>query len=132
MRRRGRWSQGSAKPSSRRRAVVETRRRVGGCHVVIALLAVIGTVLAGSVTAAESGAGKQGAGVPRLGVQRGHALGITGVAFSRDGRTILTGSRDMTARLWEASTGREIRQLKIQGGIVTSVAFSPDGRTVLT
>ena len=33
------------------------------------------------------------------------------MAFAPDGRTILTGSRDRTARLWDAASGREIRRL---------------------
>ena len=54
------------------------------------------------------------------------------MAFAPDGRTILTGSTDKTARLWDAATGREIRRLQGHGDVVTSVAFAPDGRTILT
>jgi WD40 repeat protein len=46
---------------------------------------------------------------PQLVVQLGHLDEVNSVAFSPDGRLILTGSRDKTARLWETSTGREIR-----------------------
>jgi WD40 repeat protein len=45
---------------------------------------------------------------------------------------VLTGSRDNTARLWDAATSREIRAFKGHGGSVYSVAFSPDGKRVLT
>ena len=34
---------------------------------------------------------------------------IIAVAFSPDGETVLTGSNDNTARLWDAETGKEIR-----------------------
>ncbi len=54
------------------------------------------------------------------------------VAFSPDGRTILTGSFDKTARLWDADTGQPIGTSMVHPGQVTSVAFSPDGRTILT
>jgi len=54
------------------------------------------------------------------------------VAFSPDGRLVLTGSFDNTARLWDVSSGREIRSFEGHSGPVTSVAFSPDGRLVLT
>ncbi|MFZ1681430.1 MAG: TIR domain-containing protein, partial [Rhizobiaceae bacterium] len=37
---------------------------------------------------------------------RGHSSGVTGCVFSPDGRSVLTGSRDNTARLWEAATGK--------------------------
>ena len=31
---------------------------------------------------------------------------VSAVAFSPDGKTVLTGSRDNTARLWDAATER--------------------------
>jgi WD40 repeat protein/tetratricopeptide (TPR) repeat protein len=52
------------------------------------------------------------------------------VAFSPDGRWVLTGGTDRSARLWEAATGREVRRLPHKG-TVNDVAFSPDGGTVL-
>ncbi len=66
-----------------------------------------------------------------LKVQLGHSDEITSVAFSPDGRWVLTGSWDHTARLWDLSSGREIRRFEDTGWVL-SVAFSPDGRSVLT
>ena len=51
------------------------------------------------------------------------------VAFSPDGKYVVSGSYDNTARVWEASTGKEIARLT-HDGAVNSVAFSPDGRTL--
>jgi hypothetical protein len=48
------------------------------------------------------------------------------VAFSPDGKTVLT------ARLWEAGTGKPIGAALQHQGVVVAVAFSPDGKTVLT
>lgn len=62
----------------------------------------------------------------------GHTGPVTSVEFSPDGRTVLTGSDDKTARLWDINTGREILRFVGHLGPVQSVAFSPDGRTVLT
>ncbi|MFZ1681431.1 MAG: NACHT domain-containing protein [Rhizobiaceae bacterium] len=62
----------------------------------------------------------------------GHWSIVTSAAFSPDGRTVLTGSGDNTARLWEAATGKELCRFKGHGDSVIAVAFSPDGRTVLT
>jgi len=43
-------------------------------------------------------------------VQTGHGL-ITAVGFSPDGKRIVTGSWDQTARVWDADTGKELRRL---------------------
>lgn len=61
----------------------------------------------------------------------GHSDAVTSVAFSPDGRHILSGSQDCTARLWEVATGKELRRFE-HPGPVRSVAFSPDGRKALT
>ena len=57
---------------------------------------------------------------------------MTGVAFSPDGRRILTGSKDGTAKVWDADKGQAFFSLKAHKFAVRSVAFSPDGRRILT
>jgi WD40 repeat protein len=57
---------------------------------------------------------------------------VNAVAFSPDGRTILTGSDDKTARLWRTDTGKPVGKPLIHDDKVLAVAFSPDGCTVLT
>jgi WD40 repeat protein len=69
---------------------------------------------------------------PHLVVQLGHADPVTSVAFSPDGRLVLTGSEDRTAKLWDIETGEELRTFAGHTKEITSVAFSPDGREVLT
>ena len=54
------------------------------------------------------------------------------MAFSPDGKTVLTGSDDKTARLWDAATGKPIGPPLQHQRRVNAVAFSPDGKTVLT
>jgi hypothetical protein len=62
----------------------------------------------------------------------GHTNSVTAVVFSPDGTRVLTGSRDNTARLWDAASGKPIATLAGHTASVTAVAFSPDGTRVLT
>ena len=62
----------------------------------------------------------------------GHTDSILGVAFSPDGKYVLTAGGDDTARLWDVQTGAEIRRFTGHTGAVISVAFSPDGQYALT
>jgi len=60
-----------------------------------------------------------------------HSEGVTSVALSPDGKTVVTASRDRTAQLWDVATGRRGPTL-VHERTVNSVAFSPDGKFVLT
>jgi WD40 repeat protein len=61
-----------------------------------------------------------------------HRGPVWAVAFSPGGKTVLTGSFDGTAQLWEASTGRPLGRPMVHQGIVRAVAYRPDGTAVLT
>ncbi|KAL0945101.1 hypothetical protein HGRIS_004254 [Hohenbuehelia grisea] len=64
---------------------------------------------------------------------RGHTDGVTSVAFSADGRRIVSGSCDTTVRVWDSSTGHPaMPPLEGHTDRVTSVAFSPDGRHIVS
>lgn len=62
----------------------------------------------------------------------GHTDALNAIAYSPDGKNLLTGSDDMTARLWDAETGVELAQFIGHTDQVKSAAFSPDGTYVLT
>jgi len=61
-----------------------------------------------------------------------HADGVKTVSWSPDGRSILTGCRDGTLALWEASTGKKLRVLEGHAGGVTCAVFSADGGRILS
>ena len=60
----------------------------------------------------------------------GHTSPVTSITFSPDGRTLSSGSRDMTIRLCAGVTGAHQHTLTGHTSWVYSVAFSPDGRTL--
>ena len=57
---------------------------------------------------------------------------VMAVAVSLSGKQIVTGSRDQLVRVWDASTGDELRVLKGHTYTVISVAFSPDGKQIVS
>jgi WD40 repeat protein len=61
-----------------------------------------------------------------------HVDPINCVAVSRDGKRLLSGSRDRTVRLWDIPTGKEIRPFLGHMKALCSVALSPDGRHALS
>jgi WD40 repeat protein/serine/threonine protein kinase/tetratricopeptide (TPR) repeat protein len=61
-----------------------------------------------------------------------HSKPVVAAAFSPDGRTVLTRSKDGTARLWDVATGRPIGEPLLTPGPIWAVAFSPDGKKVVT
>ncbi len=61
-----------------------------------------------------------------------HEAPVVATAFSPDGRTLVTGSRDSTAQLWDARSGQALGSTMKHKGPVWAVAFSPNGDWVLT
>jgi WD40 repeat protein/tRNA A-37 threonylcarbamoyl transferase component Bud32 len=62
----------------------------------------------------------------------GHEGPVLNAIYSLDGSRILTISEDLTARVWDAATGKTTAILKGHPLSLASAAFSPDGRRVVT
>src|SRR5262249_43125219 len=67
---------------------------------------------------------------PELVVQTGHSNFVMSIAFSPDGKTLVSGSWDQTVKLWDVATGAELRTFKGHSAYIDTVAFSSDGTTL--
>lgn len=65
-------------------------------------------------------------------VQKGHDQAVLSVAISPDSNYAATGSRDKTIKLWELSTGREVRTFFGHEGSVNCIDFSRDGNYMIS
>lgn len=65
-------------------------------------------------------------------VLRGHQGEMYGVAYTPDGRALVSGGQDGTVRLWDAATGELLAVLNEHSSCVNSVDFAPEGDTFAT
>jgi WD40 repeat protein len=61
----------------------------------------------------------------------GHTQPITTMAFTPDGKQLITGSLDRSVRIWDLTTGRVMRSMFL-GAPVLAVAVSLDGKDLAT
>jgi len=60
-----------------------------------------------------------------------HTARVKSVAFSPDGRRVVSASDDRTIALWDAHGSGLIGPIDTQSAPVLAVAFSPDGKRVV-
>jgi WD40 repeat protein len=65
--------------------------------------------------------------VELMGTLNGHTDRIMALAFSADGVSVASYSRDRTIKLWDITNGSEIFAFANQNQDINSIAFSPDG-----
>jgi WD40 repeat protein len=57
---------------------------------------------------------------------------VSSLAYSPDGRFVVSGSADSSIKIWDLEKGREMFTLPEHDGPVRSVAYSPDGKRVVS
>ena len=67
-----------------------------------------------------------------VGLFKGHTNVVFGLAFSPDGKRLVSGSGDTTAIIWDVASLRLLHILKGHNAEVYAVSFTPDGARVVT
>jgi WD40 repeat protein len=62
----------------------------------------------------------------------GHSRGVTSLAFTPDGRRLVSTADDRTARVWDARTGNEVEFTRRIWPDVQQVVFNPEGDLIAT
>ena len=63
-------------------------------------------------------------------LQTGHTGSVNALALSPDGRFLVSGSEDVTLKIWDTATGNVLRTLSGHDQPVLAAAISPDGRWI--
>ena len=66
------------------------------------------------------------------GLLKGHGNAIIDISFSHDGRYLVSGSLDKSARIWEVLSQKSLQVLKGHKNLVCKTLFSPDSKVVAT
>ncbi len=67
-----------------------------------------------------------------VGLLSGHSNNVYALAFTPDGRRLVSGSRDRTLRIWDLASRTSIATLAGHSDEIFAVAVSPDGRRIVS
>ena len=90
-----------------------------------AFAAVASTLATATLVAAEQPA-------TPIGTLDGHTEAVYSVAWTPDGKSLVTGGFDQTVRLWDVASKKEIKRYDGHNGLVLSVAVDKDGKRILS
>jgi WD40 repeat protein len=116
-----------AHPRFSRRMLLQSGIRAGIGLVAIGGLYWIGSRIRSSAVTIATPRVKPGT---TLITYRGHSGRVYDVAWSPDGKYIVSGAGDHTAQVWEALTGKRITDYTYRSG--GSVAWSPNGKYIVS
>jgi WD40 repeat protein len=63
--------------------------------------------------------------------QSSHKASVTAVAFSPDGKWLISTGVDRTLRLWQTKTGQELNRVENLTNTIERLVFAADGRTIV-
>jgi WD40 repeat protein len=71
-------------------------------------------------------------GLSLLRTLEGHTGGVRSLLVTPDGRSVISGSDDRTARVWDLESGRLLRTLEGHTHVVTTVRVTADSRWMVS
>lgn len=100
--------------------------------VALTLVAAISLVAQVAERPMPAGEGKIAKTRPRLQVQSSHEGGVSRLAFSNDGKWLVTAGYDGIAILWDIATGREIHAFRGHTSPIYAMTISHDSKWLVT
>jgi tricorn protease-like protein len=67
---------------------------------------------------------------PKNATLTAHSAAVYSVAFSPDGKRLISGAADKTVKIWDVETTASLGNLVGHSALVRSVAYSPNGKTI--
>src|SRR5262245_28386319 len=72
----------------------------------------------------------QGIDPEPLAALKGHKGTLSCLAFTRNGKSLVSAAKDGTVLIWDLASRKPVVQIPGHKGMIVAVAFSPDGKTI--